>query len=138
MSTDTSNLIAALKAKIAEQNTSFYSDAACSFPIRTFLTLVNKAQRECVIDYMEGARALHYWLTSDSKYPLTSSFSTEELAELNKPNHLLGSYHLNELTKIMSPSLNNPSYLSDSARIHKLMFYELLAMAAGTTGAQQS
>ena len=136
---DTSNLLAALKAKLESASPALYSDAPGQFPLRCFLLLVNKANYECYINYMEGAEILYQWLTSDGKYQLSSSFSAEELEQLDKPNSLLGSYQLNELTKIMTGKKSTFfDYLSESARIHKLVLYELLAMATTSVGVKQS
>jgi len=73
------------------------------FPLATFITIYNKASCECYIDYMEGAKALHFWLTAGGTIPLDLELSSD--AALDTPN-LLISYSMTELVKIIIPSLD--------------------------------
>jgi len=77
-----------------------YSDTPNSLPLSTFLILYEKANHECYINYMQGAIALHSYLTSSNKYPLTMSPTS------GKVPRLLITYELNELVKILAGSLD--------------------------------
>jgi len=98
MSTDPS--IADRMATLKENsNQSPRSEATNSSPLSLFLAIYNKAEHDCYIDYMEGAKALHSWLTLQGTVPL-------ELGVIDlylKVPKLLTSYSLQELTKILAP-----------------------------------
>ena len=71
------------------------------FPLATFLTIYNKASYECYIEYMQGARLLHSWLTSDGKIPLHLPPPPASLRAGLIPDILI-SYPLMELVKIIA------------------------------------
>lgn len=68
-------------------------------PLKTYLTIYNKAQHECYINYMEGAKILAEWLG-----PL-------ELVKYSKIPRIHRSYETQELGKILSSS--NPNFAED-------------------------
>lgn len=69
-------------------------------PLSLFLTIYCKANRECYMEYMRGAKALLAWL-GEIDYP------TDRYPEILNPNfrvpNLLRSYPLNELAKMLEP-----------------------------------
>lgn len=82
---------AALKAAV---NTSVLSKDRTPTPLATFLLIYTKANDECYVDYMEGAKRLIKYLApieiddyySDAKIPgLLSGYESYELAKLLTP-----------------------------------------------------
>ena len=84
--------LAALKAKLQEADPK--SEERGSFPLTAYLTIYQKARRECYVDYMEGARLLKEWIG-----PL--AFRT--VSSITVP-HMLRNYELYELAKIIRPT----------------------------------
>lgn len=103
--------IAARMAKLRqESNQSPRSNSINPSPLSLYLAIYNKANRECYIDYMQGAKDLYNWLTSNGAVPL----EIEEPSEFEIPK-LSSNYSLVEIVKILVPKNN----LKERARIHK-------------------
>lgn len=90
-------------------------------PLRTFLALVNKADKECYVDYMAGAKALYTFLA-----PIDIPDYNSQLYVV--PPVLQG-YYLWELAKILSPrdiGEDQESWLARLARAEKAILIESL------------
>lgn len=92
------NLQERMAALRETSNPNSYSDAPDSLPLSVYLTIYEKAHYECYINYMEGAKALHHYLTSSNRYPLLMSPSSDSIPRL------LITYELNELDRIIAGS----------------------------------
>lgn len=84
-------------------------------PLSTFLAIYNKAPRECFVNYMEGAEALHNWLTNDREIPLDLGDTS---TKLKIPRLLLG-YELTRLTGLIAGSQYGPRFQLVSRAIYK-------------------
>ena len=87
--------LAALKE--ARDFRTYSLDSTEPFKLSTFLTLYTKDQRNCYMNYMEKAKILYAWLTSDGTVPLAYD------VPFNLPNYsnLLGSWELSELADVI-------------------------------------
>lgn len=104
--------LATRMAKIKEtSNQSPRSSSINPSPLSLFLYIYSKASHDCYINYMQGAKDLYSWLTSNGLAPLEIEENTPEF----KIPHLLTSYPINELVKILSGSND----LDKQARIHR-------------------
>jgi len=83
-------------------------------PLSLFLAIYSKASHDCYIDYMQGAKDLHAWLTLQGTVPLDC---ISALPEFELPRHLI-TYELNELTKIVAPRNN----LENAAIVRRAIF----------------
>lgn len=61
--TATLSLAERMAAVREKHNTSYLSEATTSISLEDFVRMYNKAGRQCYIDYMEGAKALHKFLS---------------------------------------------------------------------------
>ena len=104
----------------ANSNQSSRSDCKQPAPLSLFLAIYTKSEHECYIDYMEGARCLHSWLTSNGTIPLDLG---PDLDPEFKVPRLLSSYEAQELTHIIVPKL---AYNLDlGARVHRAIYFTL-------------
>lgn len=71
--------------------------------LKLFLDLYSKAERECNLNYMEGAKALHAWLTSP-EYPVLTFTVTRPVQTCPS---ILGSYKIGELAGIITDYRND-------------------------------
>ena len=100
-SSDLAERLASIREKAASVDTTCYSEGDKKpFPLSTFLILYHKANHECYIDYMEGAKALHSWLTNEGKLPL--DLEEDKYPRLKredfKHSSLLGCYAIQEMS----------------------------------------
>lgn len=78
-----------------------------SFPLSLYLTIYTKANHECYINYMEGAKALKVWL---GKIELPAERYPEILnTNFKVPSLLTGGYEGNELIIALLGKLNDGS-----------------------------
>jgi hypothetical protein len=68
-------------------------------PLYVFITIYNKATRDCYINYMEGAKILHDWLTDKGKIPLELPADTPE----TRVPRLLKGYEMQQVINIINP-----------------------------------
>ncbi len=89
-------LINSIAAKIAEMRA-----AAVPTPLATYLHILARADTECYIDYLAGARALAAYLA-----PLELPVSTYPEITDNSYNYtaLLGGYYIQELARMLADS----------------------------------
>ena len=95
--------------------------------LSTFLTLYSKARQECYIDYMEGAKLLHSWLTS----PLNPDiiFTSSYIDSKSSIPEMLVNYEILELAKILSDYKSN--YDRDKLNIHIHAILDFYIQEAG-------
>lgn len=104
-----STLLERMQAIRAKANTDTKSDlAATPTPLWVFVEIYSKANRECYLNYMSGAKILEEWLTT----PDTPLVLSEELADNSKrfPTFLC-SYEFYELNKVTSRYKQNVAKL---------------------------
>lgn len=86
--------LAALKA---EANTSIKSELeAVPTPLWVVLCIFTKAEKECSINYMQGLKALEYWLTTEQE-----AIALSNLIPIVLPKHFI-TYELNRVVEIIS------------------------------------
>lgn len=117
-----------LKAKLADENSSCISDAPGFFTFRTFIMILCKAENECYANYMEGAKALHYWMTNEQEPLLFPFFPSSEI--LPAIPRLLRIYETYELVKIITGGRGNyetmEDYLATMQAVESFIAYEIL------------
>ena len=114
--------MASLRAREADSDPRPYSDSQEPAPLSLFLALYEKAATECYLDYMEGAKCLHLWLTSGGCVPVTIPEVPTSCPDLPR---LLGGYELSELVAILVP---DQAYNLDKAkRIQKAIYFTLVS-----------
>lgn len=94
--------------------------SAKPFTLTTFLQLYTKANHECYINYMEGAIALHSWLTSEGTIPLdfqVAKYPRIEDIFFTPPRLIDGGYESSEVAKI----INNEKPLKAKRAIYLTM-----------------
>ena len=69
-------------------------------PLSTFLLIYCRARHECYIDYMEGAKALHDYLTAGGLIPLAIDLPPRDSNYRLPP--LYGNYEIQGLAKIIT------------------------------------
>ena len=116
---------AAVKARIAALYPDQSPDSGdkTPTPLWVYLEIVNKANTECYINYMQGARDLFNWL---APIDFQLALYPEALDPAVKTPELLGSYYMNELVKILAARSRYVSFdewLACSNVIHKAIYY---------------
>ena len=97
-------------------------------PLWVFLHIYEKAHRECYINYMRGAVALHNYLTNNREIPL----EIPQYESLLTIPRILGSYEVELLAKIilgLYPRRNRKEYdgwLSDLRKMERIIFTTFL------------
>lgn len=113
--------IAAFREKLAAKNPK--SDSTATTPLWYLLHLYNKAEKQCYINYMEGAEILVNWLSPIDfqweRYPLALSPSFQVPA-------FLWSYSLSELCRLLHPISGG----KDISQIAKLIILTSIAPLA--------
>jgi hypothetical protein len=121
-----------LKARLADENSTYISDASGFFTFNTFITIFCKAENECCLNYMEGAAALYRWMTYD-QIPLVFPITAEGDRILPILPRLMRSYEMFELIKIISGGRGNydtmEDYLASIQTIESILTYEILRNA---------
>ena len=111
METDLSSRLFLLKR---QHNKSLFDSSipAKPFTLSFYLYLYNRARHDCYTNYMEGAKKLFLFLTSDETVPLNLEISKyPEIENPCYPLHtLVLSYELNQLAIILSGKKNEYNY----------------------------
>ncbi len=112
--------LSALREKVKAEDPCPRSDSRQQSTLATFLLLYSRADSECYIDYMQGAKDLLAWLTSNGSIPLL--IPVEKYPEIENPKfivpRLLGGYETGELAKIIAGNKD-----SDIARMRRAIYF---------------
>lgn len=116
-----------LRDRAKQDNPSPRSESTTPSTLATYLLLYSKADRECYIEYMRGAKDLLAWLTNNGSVPL--DLQLDKYPRMEDPNFqvpsLLGGYESGELARIL---VGEGAPLTEVARMRNLIY---LTMSSG-------
>ena len=124
MSTGAATLLSRLAALRETSNKSPVSECKQATPLATYLLLYSLANKECYIDYMEGARLLKSWLGE-------IAIPVDTYPEILNPNFkvpsLLSGYESQELATIISGETFGREHTVAANAIYFVMSREVIS-----------